>query len=170
MKLYIDGLFYKGSGIGRYYESLVKELAKRGIKIYTCVPKELRQDFEKDFHEVLSNIEPIFVDYKRFSPVGFIKQSFVLRDLEGKVNLFFYPHVNLPLYIPQNTITTIHDLIPFTIYWDRNEIKRKVFRFFIERAIRKSKYLITISNTVASEIIGKFNVKERKVKVIYEIC
>jgi len=101
MKLYIDGLFYRGSGIGRYYESLVKELAKSGIKIYTCVPDELKYDFEKDFSEVLSNIDPIFVDYKKFSLVGFVNQSFVLKNLENKVTLFFYPHVNLAFYTPK---------------------------------------------------------------------
>jgi hypothetical protein len=31
MKLYLDGLFYKGSGIGRYYESLTKEFAKKKL-------------------------------------------------------------------------------------------------------------------------------------------
>jgi hypothetical protein len=30
-ELYIDGLFYKSSGIGRYYESLTKELTKEGV-------------------------------------------------------------------------------------------------------------------------------------------
>lgn len=33
MLIYIDGLFYRDSGIGRYYESLTKEFAKRGIII-----------------------------------------------------------------------------------------------------------------------------------------
>jgi hypothetical protein len=56
IKLYIDGLFYKGSGIGRYYESLTKKLAKRDIKIYTCVPKSLRDSFEKDFADVSKNL------------------------------------------------------------------------------------------------------------------
>jgi len=168
MKLYIDGLFYKGSGIGRYYESLVKELAKRNVKIYTCVPEELKYDFEKDFHDVLSNIEPIFVDYRKFSPVGFVKQSYILKKLEGKVDLFFYPHFNLPFYIPKNTITTIHDLRPFTEYWDRSEFKRDFLRFFVKRAIKKSNSIITISNTVASEIVEKFNIEEKKLKVIYE--
>jgi glycosyltransferase involved in cell wall biosynthesis len=167
MKLYIDGLFYKGSGIGRYYESLVKELAKRDIKIYTCVPEELKHDFEKDFCDVLSNIDPIFVDYKKFSPVGFVKQSFILKSLETKVNLFFYPHVNLPFYIPQNTITTIHDLIPLTQYFGK-KYKGKVYSFLIKRAIKKSKAIITISNTVSSEIVRKFNIKEKKLKVVYE--
>jgi hypothetical protein len=30
MKICLDGLFYKGFGIGRYYESLTKELARWG--------------------------------------------------------------------------------------------------------------------------------------------
>ena len=54
-EIYLDGLFYKGSGIGRYYESLTKEFAKRGIKIYTCVPNNLINDFEKDFFNCLFN-------------------------------------------------------------------------------------------------------------------
>jgi len=44
--IYIDGLFYKASGIGRYYESLLKGLARKGMKIYTCVPVKFKKDFE----------------------------------------------------------------------------------------------------------------------------
>jgi hypothetical protein len=33
MNLYLDGLFYKGTGIGRYYESLTKEFVKGGFKM-----------------------------------------------------------------------------------------------------------------------------------------
>ncbi|WP_299229706.1 hypothetical protein [Sulfurihydrogenibium sp.] len=64
MKLYLDGLFYKGSGIGRYYESLTKVFAKRSIKIYTCVPNNLRNDFEKSFSRN-SNIKHILVDNEK---------------------------------------------------------------------------------------------------------
>ncbi len=63
MKIFIDGLFYKGSGIGRYYESLMKEFSKQDIKIYTCVPKRLKKDFEKDFEEYSNNIIPIYGEY-----------------------------------------------------------------------------------------------------------
>ncbi|MGB9794736.1 glycosyltransferase family 4 protein [Caldisericum exile] len=168
VRIYIDGLFYKGSGIGRYYESLTKELAKRDIKIYTCVPKSLRDSFEKDFADVSKNLEPIFVDYYKFSIKGFFKQSQILKKLEREVDIFFYPHINLPLYVPKNIVTTIHDLIPFTEFWDRNRIKKHLYKFYLRRALERSTKIILISKTVAHEVVERFNVNRNKIKVIYE--
>jgi len=166
-KLYIDGLFYKGSGIARYYESLTKEFAKRGINIYTCVPEKLRNDFEKDFAGI-NNIEPIFVDYERFSIKGFFNQSLVLKRLKKEVDLFFYPHINLPYFIPKNTVVTIHDLRPLTQYWDRDKIKRRIFIYYLQRALKKAKKVIAISNTVANELQQYCQVSNKKIEVIYE--
>jgi len=166
MKLYIDGLFYKGAGIGRCYESLTKEFAKRGVKIFTCVPKKLLNDFEKDFDNQ-KNIEPIYVDYEKFSLKGFFKQSEVLRKIAKKVTLFFYPHVNLPYYIPKNTVITIHDLRPLTQFWDRNEIKRKVFIFYLKRALKYSTKIIAVSNAVAKELKQNFKGLDKDIEVIY---
>jgi glycosyltransferase involved in cell wall biosynthesis len=167
MNIYIDGLFYKGSGIGRYYESLTKEFAKRGIKIYTCVPNNLRNDFEKDFSNIL-NIEPIFVDYEKFCLKGFFKQSEILKKFEKELTLFFYPHVNLPYYIPKNVVITIHDLRMLTKFWDRNEIKRKIFIFYLKRALKHSTKIITVSNTVAKELKQNFKGTDKKIEIIYE--
>ncbi|HOL90302.1 MAG TPA: glycosyltransferase family 1 protein [Candidatus Pacearchaeota archaeon] len=169
INLYIDGLFYRGSGIGRYYESLTKEFAKRGISIVTCVPERLKKDFEKDFAGV-PNIEPMFVDYEKFSLKGLWKQFSILKDLENKVDLFFYPHINLPFYIPRNTIITIHDLRPFTEWWDRSELKREMYKILMKRAISKSKKIITISNAINEDLIKYYkNIKlESKINVIYE--
>jgi glycosyltransferase involved in cell wall biosynthesis len=167
MNIYIDGLFYKGSGIGRYYESLTKEFAKRGIKIYTCVPNNLRNDFEKDFSNI-PNIEPIFVYYEKFSLKGFFKQSEILKKFEKELTLFFYPHVNLPYYIPKNVVITIHDLRPLTKFWDRNEIKRKIFIFYLKRALKHSTKIIAVSNTVAKELKQNFKGTDKKIEIIYE--
>lgn len=168
MIIYIDGLFYRGSGIGRYYESLVKEFTKRGIKVYTCIPIKLKDHFEKDFREYEDNIEPIFVDYAKFSIKGFWKQSKVLKNLESNVDLFFYPHVNLPFYVPKRTILTIHDLRPFTEYWDRSNLKKLIFILYLKRALKKSKIILTISNTVADELKNRFLISTDRLKVIYE--
>ncbi len=165
--IYIDGLFFKGSGIGRYYESLIKEMSLKGIKIYTCVPLWLRDDFEENFKDY-NNIEAIYVNYSKYSLKGFVAQSFLLKKLEKKVDLFFYPHINLPFYIPKNTVVTVHDLTPFTAFWDRNILKKRYYQFIFNRAIRQCKGIVTISETTKSDIIKFDKTVEHKVKVIYE--
>lgn len=169
LTLYIDGLFYKGSGVGRYYESLLKEWARLGFTIFTCVPKRLKSSFEKDFHEFKNRIIPIFVDYEKFSLKGFIYQSKVLKKLEKEVDLFFFPHINLPLYVPKKTVTTVHDLIPFTEYWDRTPIKKKVFSFYLNRALKKSAGIIAVSQATKKDLEKFFGDEiSKKIKVIYE--
>jgi len=167
MNLYINGLFYKGSGIGRYYESITKELAKRGVSIITSVPKRLKDDFEKEFVDI-PNITPIFVDYEKFSIKGFFEHSRLLKSLEKKIDLFFYPHINLPLYIPKNTIVTIHDLIPFTEYWDRSILKKQIFKFYLYRAIKHSQKIIAISQVTRNDLVKYFPETEKKIDIIYE--
>lgn len=167
MKIYFDGLFYKGSGIGRYYESILKELDKKDIKIYTAIPKRLAREFEKNFHN-MNNIKPIFVNYEKFSVKGFFNHSFILKSLEKVVDIFFFPHLNLPYYIPNNTIITIHDLRPFTQYWDRSIIKLNVFKFFLYRSLKYSKKIICISKTVESELYSFSQKSVNKTHVIYE--
>lgn len=166
-EIYIDGLFYKGSGIGRYYESLLKEFSLKGIKIYTCIPVRLKDSFEKDFKD-FKGIEAIYVDYSKYSLKGFIKQSYILKNLENKVDLFFYPHINLPYYIPKNTIVTVLDLTPFTKFWDRSLIKKKYYKFLFRRAICYCKGIVTISKATKKALLNFDKTVESKVDIIYE--
>jgi len=136
MTVYVDGLFYKGSGIGRYYEFLISGLSKRGINIVTAVPERLKDSFLRQF-STNSMVEPIFVPYEKFALKSFMSQSNLLRSLENKVDWFLYPHVNLPMFVPQNTIVTVHDLIPLTAYWDGSKAKASFFRSLVSRAVRK---------------------------------
>ena len=166
-KIYLDGLFYKGAGIGRYYESLLKGLAKEGVKIYTCVPLELKKDFESDFKQYYKNIIPIYVNYKGFSVKAFYSQGKILKKLEKEVFLYHFPHINIPLYVPRNLIVTIHDLRPFTEYWDRSYIKKKIYGLYFKRGIKNAKKLITDSKHIKEEILKDFPKVEFKMKVIY---
>lgn len=168
MTLYIDGLFYRASGIGRYYTCLTHNLAFSNIKIYTCIPIWLRDEFESDFSDVSDFVIPIYVNYDKFSIKAFFDQSFILKKLERDVDLFFYPHVNLPFYIPHNTIVTIHDLTPLSKFWDRNNIKLLIYFFYLYRAVHYSKKIISVSHVVSNEIIHRFNSAKDKISIIYE--
>ena len=167
-KIYIDGLFYKGTGIGRYYESLLKGLVQKGMKIYTCVPAEFREDFEQNFKQYSKNIIPIYVNYKKFSVSGFWRQGKILKKLEKEISIFHFPHINLPFYVPKNLIVTIHDLCPLTKFWGRGYFKKKVFEWYLKRAIKKAKKIITISESNKKQIINIYPDCDAKIKVIYE--
>jgi len=165
--IYLDGLFYKGSGIGRYYESLLKGLARRGITVYTCVPVRLKRSFELDFKRYFKNIIPIYVNYEKFSVKSFWLQGKILKKIEKKVCLYHFPHINIPLYVPENLIVTIHDLRPFTKYWDRSYVKKKIYEWYFKKAIKNAKGIITDSKRIREEILKDFPKIEFKIKVIY---
>ena len=166
--VYIDGLFYKGAGIGRYYESLLKGLAKKDVKIYTCVPLQLKRDFELDFEQYFENVMPIYVNYKGFSIKAFWSQGKILKKLERKVSLFHFPHINIPLYIPKNLVVTIHDLRPFTKYWDRSYFKKKIYKWYFKRTVKKAEKIISVSETIKKEILLQCFINSSKVRVIHE--
>jgi len=147
---------------------LLKGLAQKGIKIYTCVPIKFKKDFELNFKQYSQNILPIYVNYKKFSVKGFWKQGNILKKLEKEVSVFHFPHINLPIYVPENFVVTIHDLRPFTEFWDRSYFKRKVFEWYFKRAIKKAKKIITISERSKEEIINICPSCKAKIKVIYE--
>jgi len=168
ISIYLDGLFYKGSGIGRYYESLLKGLAKRRIKVYTCVPLQFKESFELDFEQYFENIIPIYVNYKGFSLKAFLEQGKILEKIKKEVSLFHFPHINIPLYAPKNLIVTIHDLRPFTDYWDRNYIKKKIYEWYFKRAIKNAKRIISVSETTKREIMSQYFDCNSKIRIIYE--
>lgn len=167
MKVYIDGLFYKGAGIGRYYETLVRGFVKRGVAIYTCVPLKYRKPFEVEFKNYGRLVSPIYVNYSKFSIKGFFKQSKTLKELEGSVSLYHFPQVNLPLYVPRNTIVTIHDLIPLTSYWGGDFFKRSLFKWYLKRAISLSIKVVAISMETKRHLCLLFATPPDKIVNIY---
>lgn len=167
MKIYIDGLFYRASGIGRYYESITKELAKRRIEIITTVPVKYKKEFYNDFSEI-SSIKPIFVNYEKFSIKSLLFHSLLLANLKKAVDIFFFPHINLPFYVPPITLVTIHDLIPLTAYWHRGGFKRFLFTYFLKHSINKAKAIVCISKAVRKDLSLYTKEAEMKSFIIYE--
>jgi len=166
MRIYVDGLFYKASGIGRYYEFLIRGLSERGFEIYTAVPEHLKEEFSKDFCD-LDSVKAFFVPYERFSPRAFFLQGQFLYSLRKKVSHFIYPHVNVPLWVPKNVIVTVHDLIPLTKYWEGSKLNRLIFKSFVSHSIRYATSVITISHQTERQVTELFPTADGKVVTIY---
>jgi len=166
MRIYVDGLFFKASGIGRYYEFLVRGLTERGCEIYTAVPEHLKEEFSKDFHD-LDSVKVFFVPYEKFSPRAFLLHGQFLGSLKNKVSHFIYPHVNVPLRVPGNVIVTVHDLIPLTEYWEGSKLKRLIFRSFVGHSLGCATSVITISHQTERQVVEFFPAARSKTVTIY---
>ena len=164
--IYIDGLFYGGSGIGRYYESLVREISDSGIKVYTCVPRFKESAFCNDFTSC-PNIEPIFVDYEKFSVAGFMKHGKILNQIAKSVDLLFFPHINLPWRIPRRSVVAIHDIRPLTQYWDRSFLAKAAFKYFLRRSILQTSSIVAVSSYTREQLL-RLNYKINEISVIHE--
>ncbi len=168
MNIYIDGLFYKGSGIGRYYSFLLRGFVENNLQIYTQVPYKFKKDFTEEFSDILDKINVTFVDYDKFSLKGMIKQSLMLYKIKNEIDLFFYPHINIPFYPPGPIVVTIHDLRPLQGFWDRNILKKFLLIYLYKSSFSKAKKIITISKTSYNECVTKFKKSKSKLNIIYE--
>ncbi|KUJ94908.1 MAG: Glycosyl transferase group 1 [Desulfonauticus sp. 38_4375] len=168
MKIYLDGLFYKGSGIGRYYSNLVKLFSENNIEVITAVPRRLKVEWLAEFSKY-GSIEPIFVDYERFAFKHIIRHSIFIKKLKERNDLevFWFPHVNLPLCVPSKTIVTVHDVRPFTEWWDRGMLKKAVFKMLVKRAINAASTVVVPSNYSKNALLNFFPEAKDKLKVIY---
>lgn len=165
--VYVDGLFYMGSGIGRYYSVLVKELIKKNISVYTSVPVKYKENFEKEFFERRNLINVNYVTYERFSMLGMLLQTKYINFIKNKVQCYFYPHINIPVIFPKNTIVVVHDIRFLTEHWDRSLIKKYIFKGILNRVIKKASKIVVVSNYMKQMIVTYSKCIENKVIVSY---
>jgi glycosyltransferase involved in cell wall biosynthesis len=164
-KIYIDGLFFKSSGIGRYYENILSLLAESNkFIIFTTVPEEYKEEWKKKF-EHFENIKPNFVKYKQFS----FKNLFFHHKFLNKlvVDYYFYPHINVPLFFKGNLVITIHDFIPYTNFWNRGFFKKMFIKLFYNTSIKRSKKIILISETTKKDFLKYFPKNVKKAVKLY---
>ncbi|MEM1687182.1 MAG: glycosyltransferase family 1 protein [Zestosphaera sp.] len=167
MKIFVDGTFYKASGIGRYYSNLLELIAEeRSWKVITTVPKRLEEEWLREFGNY-ENITPLFVNYEKFNLNGFLRGGKILKELEKECRVFWFPHINLPLYVPKNTIVTVHDLCPLTPWWDRSFLSKVIFARLLKRAVKTAEIIVVPSNFTKNELLKRFPEAGNKVRVVY---
>ncbi len=94
-----------------------------------------------------------------------------------KPNVTHFPHFNVPILWRKPFITTIHDLILFAFPTKKATnlskigyfIKEKGYFLTINHALRKSRLIISVSNSTAKDIHRYFpRVNPKKIKTVYE--
>lgn len=162
MNVCIDARMIDSSGIGRYIKSLLTYMPET-FEYRNLVGEQLKiKSLLKHQYSgrILEWNEPIYSLNEQ------IMGSYLFKKIKGDV--FHFPHYNVPLIMPRNSVVTIHDLIHFRFkeYFDKWTLIAA--KQVLKRAVRKSKKIITVSDNTKQDILKMFPwTKEGKIKVIY---
>ena len=165
MSIYLDGMFYRCSGVGRVYENLLTAFAGNADtgEIHTIVPALHKERFLEQFSHPM--IVPAFVGY---GPMGFgdlAQKAVLLRPLRKKVRLYFFPGHNVPLSVPGRY--SVNDITVFSPHFRLPWYRKAGFRWLLSRAVHGAERVVTISETVKEELVREFGLPPGKILVIY---
>ncbi len=165
--IYLDGMFYRCSGVGRVYENLLELLAGRpGVgEIRTVVPAGLKDRFLAQFAH--PDVKPVFVGYGPMSAGDLFLKSFVLRKMRDSVRLFFFPGHNVPFSVPGRYVVSVNDVTAFTDRFALPRHRKAAFRWLLGRAVRGAEDIVTISATARRDLIREFGLSAEDIRVIY---
>lgn len=176
MRVLIDGLFLRKNKVGgteSYLRNLLKgfsSLEKNNIYylfLSQNTANEINFDFDRNKFKIIScNID----NSNRFNRL--IYQNFILPQKIKKINpdIMFFPTYTRCINSLNGVkvVSNIHDL-QYKYYPEYFSLTKKlIFNIFYPTSIKKSDYLISISNSVKNDIINFFGNKYKdKIKTIH---
>ena len=153
MRIGIDARKIADFGIGTYIRGLLQELARDTTNTYVAfAPRRLA-------HLIPSGVEHAVADAPHYS----MRELIILGRAIDRANLdlFHAPHYVVP-FTSVPFVVTIHDLIHLR---NPNPIARLYARQMIGRAVRRSRRVLTVSETVKREIVSTFGREDDHVLV-----
>jgi len=167
MSIYLDGMFYRCSGVGRVYENLLAAFAGNPDvgEIHTIVPALHKERFLEQFSHPM--IVPTFVGYDPMGVGDLVLKSTVLRSLRKKVGLYYFPGHNVPLRVPGRYIVSVNDVTVLSPHFRLPWYRKAGFRWLLSRAVHGAEAVVTISETVKGDLVREFGLPLEKIRVIY---
>lgn len=167
MNIYVDGMFYRCSGVGRVYENLMAAFAGHPDlgEIHTLVPLPLKSRFLEQFPHPA--IRARFVGYGPMGAGDLLRKSVALRSLRKEVGLYFFPGHNVPLSVPGRYIVSVNDVTVFSPHFALPRHRKAGFRRLLSRAVHGAEAVVTISETVKGELVREFGLPPGKIRVIH---
>lgn len=159
--VYLDCRHFDGSGIGTYISNLISNFNQYNLNY----PIEI---LTRDEH--IPQIKKLcsfkIITYN--DPIYSVREQFKWVNKINPFGLLHVPLYNAPLFYPGNLITTVHDICHIAMRQFFPGALRHIYSDqFLRMVLKKSDFVITVSNFSKSEIINYFNIPEEKIRVIY---
>jgi len=167
-RIHIDCRMLYSSGIGRCLREIIKELilidSNITIYFYGSPP-----DYKRFMDEYYISQDRLILNIND-SPIYTLKEqlAFSWINLKNKnIDIFYYPHYNLPFYTQRNNIFTIHDFIQFKFpdYFGKTRVK--VAKMILDNSVKHAKKIIAVSESTAKDFGDYFPQYKEKVEVIF---
>ncbi|MGA7104657.1 MAG: glycosyltransferase family 1 protein [Candidatus Deferrimicrobiaceae bacterium] len=168
MIVYIDGMDFRRTGIGRVLENVLVGLieSEKITKVQTLIPRTRRKEFLESFSDH-PKIDAAFAAFEPFSPRDFLLKQRLIDRFSPPADVFFYPNMNIPLIQRGKVVFSINDIIMMTPQSGWSPIKRRLFRFLTAKALSRAQGVVCISNFTRGEMERVFGKSRASVRVIH---
>lgn len=156
----IDARLLRICGIGTYLENLLGVLRKAPLRWFVLVHKE-----QLSYMPWKNGLEPIVIK----APIYSAREQLELPLKIPKVDLFWSPHYNIPLFPirAKKRLVTIHDVLHLTFSHLFKPFAKAYAKVVLEAAVRLSDQIITDSYFSKREIEAHTSANPHKLEVIY---
>ncbi len=159
----------ENAGLGRYSRELLFALVENFPELEVVLfynPSVAVDDVNKLAQN--PNVKLVKAPFRHYS---FQEQILFLKTLNNqKLDLMHFPNFNVPYFYNRPYVVTIHDVVHHKLSGHKKGryYKFLAYKKLIERAVEKSKQIITISEASKKDIISTFHVGTEKISVVYE--
>jgi glycosyltransferase involved in cell wall biosynthesis len=154
------------TGVGVYCTNLVANLAiiDKKNQYYIFVKRKSSIKYPSNFKEIIIDLPRLLNPFLLYFYVPFISRKY-------KLDIIHYTKGVSSIVNFCKTITTIHDLTP-VIYpkSNKNFLYSLYWKFSLWSSVKRSNYLITISNYSKRTVVDYYKIDSSKIKVVYLGC
>ncbi len=165
MKIGLDARLVHWPGIGRYIQTLVKQLPTTGEQhrfvFYFATPQDCQN----------YGVQRPNVENRVFHSAVFSLQEqlhWPARLKQDNLDLFHAPHYTVPLLAACPLVMTLHDLVGFRYpHYLYSAAARLYYQWMTRLAVRKSARILLDSRFTQTELLSLFSVPPGKTEVVY---
>ncbi|HHQ47591.1 MAG TPA: glycosyltransferase family 1 protein [Acidobacteria bacterium] len=162
IRLALDARKLTDFGIGTYVTNLIAGFARRTDVELTLLVRgghvERARGLAPDARILEVNAREYTVTEHLELPMALFREN---------VDLVHIPHYVLPFFLRQPAVVTVHDIIQ--LYYPpphRQEAAVRYLRFFIGRALRRARGVITVSRSSRNDLVRIFGADPSRITVI----
>lgn len=154
----IDARFWGEAGPGRYTKALIQHLEKIDRENNYLI--FLREKGFEEYRPQAENFKKVLAHYKWYS---FEEQTaYLLKLLNYKLDLYYVPHFNVPIFYPGKLVTAIPDIIMHKFSTNRATtltspkflLKKLAYHLAMLSAVVRSKKIIVPTKVVKGDFLN----------------